>query len=477
MYLRLLPSTFYFYWRIYLFKRKVVDLSHDLSSVSSYWDELRKIVRAASGFALVTTGKSKMEILNAEIYFLIKNYKLLQPIFTKLSSKRVLYAGQCYYNAWYLSRSLRSIGWKADLLNWDMNPSSQMYYHGQDFSFNPDDPNLREEMLDFYLDALYSYDVFHFSNAHAISFGGEIYQFFYERFGDHSEIYLLKQLGKKIVYTNNGCLDGVSQTSFSKWGPDSVCSICVWRNQPAVCSDEKNLAWGKFRNSVADYQCLLGGNRVDYNDDSRVHEAPEFYCLDKEFWHPNIEIPEKFRLPVLNNNGVRLYHAIGNSKTRTDNDGVNIKSSHIYLPLIKHLINQGYNLDLLTPTDIPNKEIRFLQVQSDIFLDMLSYGWFGANAREAMMLGKPVICYLRPEWLDSMRKELPEYVDELPVISATPYTIENVLLDLINNPGKRLEIGKRSRDFAVKWHSSEVAAEKFDQIYSSLLFAEKGQLN
>ena len=35
---------------------------------------------------------------------------------------RVLMVGQAYYNAWYLSRALRELGWKADVLNWDATP-------------------------------------------------------------------------------------------------------------------------------------------------------------------------------------------------------------------------------------------------------------------------------------------------------------------------------------------------------------------
>ena len=64
-----------------------------------------------------------------------------------------------------------------------------------------------------------------------------------------------------------------------------------------VCSDEKNLAWGKLRNSLADYQVTSGGNRADYNDDPRVHEVPEFYCLDPSFWSPDLLIPTNYRLP------------------------------------------------------------------------------------------------------------------------------------------------------------------------------------
>ena len=226
---------------------------------------------------------------------------------------------------------------------------------------------------------------------------------------------------------------------------------------------------GILRNHFADFQCLLGGNRVDFNDDPRVHEVPEFYCLDKEIWHPEICIPQEFKLPEKPDGTVWLYHAVGHKAERTSKDGVNIKSSHVYLPLIDELRNEGLKLELLEPTGIPNKEIRFLQAQADIFLDMLTFGWFGANVREAMMLGKPVICFLRPEWLESAREEIPEYVDELPIVSATPSTIREVLLDLINDKEKRQEIGRRSRAFAVKWHAKEAAAKRFDEIYWKLL--------
>ena len=131
------------------------------------------------------------------------------------------------------------------------------------------------------------------------------------------EIRLLKRLGKRIVYSNNGCLDGVSQTSFATWGERPVCDDCAWRNVPTVCSDERNLTWGAFRNSVADYQILLGGNRIDYNLDPRVHEEPEFYCLDEEFWHPELVIPPSFRLPAANGT-VKIYHAVGNATSRSE---------------------------------------------------------------------------------------------------------------------------------------------------------------
>jgi hypothetical protein len=408
---------------------------------------------------------------------------------------RVLFAGQAYYNAWYLSRALRKIGWKADVLNWDPTESGQIYYHGEDFRFIYDSsPDNFKAQLWFYIKSLVNYDIFHFSNTGGINFGpilasfvknrdfrlamikgmGSFYEFFIPflkniEYNEYTEINLLKRLGKKIVYSHNGCLDGVSQTSFKSWaGLEPVCDSCRWRDNPMVCSDDLNLAWGKNRNQLADYQCTLGGNRIDYNDNPRVHEVPEFYCLDPNFWKPDMIVLPQYQLNFREGT-VKLYHAVGNFKSRTGPNNRNIKSTHIYLPLIERLKGEGYKVEMIFCSDVPNQEVRFYQVQADIFLEMLTFGWFGANAREAMMLGKPVICYLRPEWLDTMRREIPEYVAELPIVRADPQTVYDVLVDLIKHPDKRSEIGRRSRQFAVKWHSMQAGARRFDKIYGELL--------
>ena len=414
-----------------------------------------------------------------ELSFLNHHSSLLTDAFRLIQHKRVLYCGQAYYNSWYLSRALRKLRWKADLLDWDENPSSQLYYHGADYRFIPPKPSdscaierYHLYILSFYLRALYAYDIFHFANAHGICFGHRLPSIVNPVLADGDEIRLIRRLGKSIVYSNNGCLDGVSPSSFAQWGPESVCSICRWQHEPSVCSDERNLAFGKFRNEVSDFQCLFGGNRADYNLDPSIHEVPEFYCLSPKIWRLDLRIPTAYRHSsshFLQSETVLLYHAVGNLSARTREDGVNIKSTHIYLPLVDRLKSEGLPIDLISPTGIPNKKIRYLQAQADIFLDMLTYGWFGANAREAMMLGKPVICFIRPEWLECLRAEIPDYADELPIVSATPDTVETVLRTLITDRDLRETIGKRSRDFALKWHSDLAAAHRFNVIYANLL--------
>lgn len=382
---------------------------------------------------------------------------------------RVLFVGHSYYHAWYLSRELRRLGWTADVLNIDADPGTQMYYHGEDFAFRYGGIADLARQAGFFARSLARYDLFHFSNAHCMHFGPYIRGAFGRIFGEYAEIRLLKAWGKKIVYSNNSCLDGVSQSSFSRWGPENVCEICRWRDVPEVCDDEKNLAWGRARNALADFQVLAGGNRADCNVDPRIHEVPEFYCLEPEVWSPDLAVPAGRRLSA-SPDCVNIYHAVGNFASRTSAVGKrNIKCTHIYVPLVERLKAEGHNVDLIFFHNVPNRELRYYQVQADIVVDMLTYGWFGANIREGMMLGKPCVCYLRPEWIEDVRREIPEYARELPVLSATPDTVYDVLKDLVENPEKRLEIGRRSRAFALKWHSAQAGARRFDAIYSALL--------
>ncbi len=399
-----------------------------------------------------------------------KRAPVLRRLLGAATGPRYFYAGQAYYNHWYLSRELRLRGAKTWLYDWDTNPASELYYHGRDERPDLSAPDARPRLAARVVDWLLGYDVFAFANAHALTFGWQVDT----ALGDlgwepGAALQLARDLGKVIVYLNNGCLDGVTQTSFARWaGPESVCAVCRWRNTPAVCSDERNRAWGEFRNTHADFQMLLGGNRADYNLAPNIREVPHAYCLDPEVWHPDLPVPDEYRL-ASSPGQLRLFHAVGNFDERTDESGVNIKSTHHYRRIVGELKAQGYPVEFLfIPGRVPNKVLRFHQVQSDVFLDMLSFGWFGATAREAMMLGKPVICYIRPEWLEQVRVEIPDYAAELPVISATPDTAGERLRELIEQPRLRAEIGARSRRFAEKWHSSRAAAPVFERIYRQL---------
>ena len=99
---------------------------------------------------------------------------------------------------------------------------------------------------------------------------------FHRLFGLGSVIKLSKLLGKKIFHFTNGCRDGVTQTTLNEVG---LCRVCdnhrPWKNNPFVCSNEKNAAWGALRNKYSGFVGLFMSNRADYSFAVICHEVPE----------------------------------------------------------------------------------------------------------------------------------------------------------------------------------------------------------
>ena len=259
-----------------------------------------------------------------------------------------------YYNNWYLSKELKKIGWKSEVINNDINLSQKFLYHGSDKEFIKNNFFSLFKVTIFYLIYLWKYDFFHFGNRFNILFSIYFSDFIEEKFGKYKEILLLKYLEKKIIYSHSGCSDGVLQSTFSQLKPYNTCSICNWRNVPHICSDKINASWGEIRNKLADYQITLSGNKYDFNKDLNVHEVPEYWCLDSDHWSKNIQIPQKFN--INKKKGFLLFHQVGNSTIRTKKDK-NIKCTHIYKKVIKKLNLNGYNIELISVVDACTPEI------------------------------------------------------------------------------------------------------------------------
>jgi hypothetical protein len=96
--------------------------------------------------------------------------------------------------------------------------------------------------------------------------------------------------------------------------------------------------------------------------------------------------------------------------------------------------------------------------QCDLFVDQLLAGWYGGAAVEAMMLGKPVVAYIRDSdcaWLPA------DFRRDLPIMSATPDTLATVLRDLLSRDHEQLrQYGSASRRFAERYHDPVVVARQ-----------------
>jgi hypothetical protein len=257
----------------------------------------------------------------------------------------------------------------------------------------------------------------------------------------------------------SGCLDGGYQSSIRKL-TGGLCSRCVWELRADVCNDDRSRAWKRKLELLCDWIGLECDHATPERIGAKYVYGPVVTTLDPDVWHPEITVPEDMlihRKP----GEVVVYHAVGNYEARR-NSGRDIKGTGAVMRAVEALKAEGFPLRLIFAHDIPSTRVRYLQVQADIIVDQLNYGRYGANAREAMMLGKPTICRLTATQTAPLPESRP--IREAPLVDADEESIVNVLRSLVLDPTRRAEIGQRSREFALAWHGQSACAERYERI-------------
>lgn len=379
--------------------------------------------------------------------------------------RSVVFLHNAYYNFFYLARALRARGWDAISVSIEPPDSPHArFYHGEDLNLHDADPaRFAANIADFFREVPQRFRMVHF-------YGRGHMSFFPERFDRHpdydvvpTDFIHLRQCGVKIGYTVCGCLDGVMQSSVNRWS--GACQKCVWQENPAICTDSGNLAWGHKLRMFCDLVATETFPALDYQNGAICYREPLTSALDAEFWRPDLPIPEAYRLRREPGEAI-VFHAVGNFSTRAAG-GRNIKGTGAVVAAVDRLRSEGMKVRLEFVTDLPNRDVRFIQAQADVIVDQLNYGRYGATAREGMMLGKPTICYINhdePEARDTL-----ESLKECPLVGATEDTIYDVLKDLLGHRDRLLAIGAAGRKYALKWHSAEACAARFERVYDHLM--------
>lgn len=392
---------------------------------------------------------------------------VLASIFKKKKQRSVVFYNNSYYHFYYLAKALRKRGW--DAISVSLEPEdgpNAMYCHGEDLNlYNKNPKKFNNNIKKFFRIAERRFNLMHFAGDGHLSF-------FPENYNNESPSDIIQWKRKhKIAYTISGCNSGTSKTSVSEWSIRenglNVCDTCIWQDNETVCNDEKNLNWGRKVNRFCDLIFSETLPALDFMSSSDiVIREPVTMCLDELFWSPDIVIPKE-HLVEKKPGEILIYHSVGNYDIRTL-DSKNIKGTPFIIDAINKLKNEGYAVKLFFATNIPNKLVRYYQAQADIIVDQLNSGRYGANAREAMMLGKPVICYLNKfEYRDEDKLDC---LEECPIVSANEKDIYDILKQLVIDSDKRDKLGKKSREYAIKWHSADSCAERYEKYYDKIFF-------
>lgn len=103
-----------------------------------------------------------------------------------------------------------------------------------------------------------------------------------------------------------------------------------------------------------------------------------------------------------------------------------------------------------------------LYKEADIIIDQMLCGAYGNLSVEAMALGKPVVCYIRPDLFS-------KYPEGLPIVSANPDNLFDTLKTLVRNREFRVQRGRMGRKYVEKYHAADKVIKKLVNIYKEVL--------
>jgi glycosyltransferase involved in cell wall biosynthesis len=143
-----------------------------------------------------------------------------------------------------------------------------------------------------------------------------------------------------------------------------------------------------------------------------------------------------------------------------------VKGTPRVLEAVEALKSRHPEVELLLVENVPHDEVRAMYARADLVIDQLLLGWYGGFAVEAMALGRPVMCYLREEDLHFIPAQMRE---QMPIINATPDSIDEVLEAVFLDRASLAERGRLSRSYVEMWHDPLKIAQGTKATYERIL--------
>lgn len=254
------------------------------------------------------------------------------------------------------------------------------------------------------------------------------------------EAFIARMVGVRLIYLPSGCNDEESKENNTAMDDGRFCGNCgMWDR----CHEEANMA--AFAKINRNFSMSISHGFLASTQFPTTHM--KYKAIDLDLWAPDIVIPAKHREE--SSETLRIMHSNYLAKSQRTFQGRNEKGSPYIVDAIERLKAEGHPVEYYFVDGVASREMRFHQAQADIIVDQLLYGWWGSTSVEALALGKPTVCYLRPSWKESFLKSFPEY-EKLPIVEADIDNIYEVLKVLVTDEKYRLECAKASREFALQ---------------------------
>lgn len=271
---------------------------------------------------------------------------------------------------------------------------------------------------------------------------------------------LLKLAGVKLLVMPYG--SDVQDMSLS---PNLNFKHAMTRAYPLHYRGQRGIAAQIHRWTQASDVVLAGVEWVDYMHHWH-HLMLAHFSIDTEALNPEALNPEALQpaaSEALYRPGcgrpLRLLHAPNHR---------GLKGSQQIIAAVETLRAEGLPLELELIERRPNAEVLAGIARADLVLDQMIIGWYAMFALEAMALGRPVACYLRPDLVDLyINAGLVERA-ELPFVDIQPQSIEAVLRAVLAGDIDLAERAAKARAYVVKHHSLSAVGRVFAEVNRSM---------
>jgi glycosyltransferase involved in cell wall biosynthesis len=283
----------------------------------------------------------------------------------------------------------------------------------------------RKRRESFLTEAIKHYDVFHFH------FGETFLK-------DRSDLELLKKHGKKLVVQHRG--SDVRMLSIAQSYNNRHVRVKEGRRRSEVQIIQKL----KELSSYIDHVIVADHELLPYVEKyyKHIHILRQFITLER--FKPSY--PSRLTARPL------IVHAPTNSY---------LKGTEFVLEAIQRLRRNGYEFEFTLVEGMTQENAIQCYRKADIIIDQLLQGSFGVFSLEGMALGKPVLCYIRKQLLN-------KYPPGLPIVVADKISCYEALRKLIQEPERRLLLGKAGRQYIERYYHSHMLAKQLKLIYKQL---------
>ena len=182
-------------------------------------------------------------------------------------------------------------------------------------------------------------------------------------------------------------------------------------------------------------------------------DALRYVPFDAHVVPPGIEL-ERYEpaFPEEHNGPVRVVHAPSNREKKGTE---HVVAACRQLPVELDVVEKVHNREALE---------RY--ARADIVVDQTHRGWHGLFTIEAMALGKPVVTSLNEQ---AVRQTEAAFGVEVPIVAAGKDDLVEKLRPLVDSFELRKRLGEQGRAYVERIHDLDKVADRFVELYKSVL--------